>query len=129
MTRKQSRHATDHMAKDYYKGADADWSRAYVPVPHWYSRPDGTPFGVLTINEGIDTVMPKLPQERYQCNGMTVGEWRILLYSKTKGDVIGDADFFDAMRKLVLGGYIKDDNGDAVLIKALTLTELDALMR
>ena len=28
-----------------------------------------------------------------------------------------------------MGGYILDDNGENVLIQALTLTELDALMR
>ena len=114
---------------NYYEGKDADWSTAYVPVPRYYQWPDGTPFGVLTINEGIETVMPKLPQNRYQPDGQTISEWRILLYSKTKGDVIGDTDFFSAMRVLVLGGYIKDDNGEAVLIRALTLSELDALMR
>ena len=112
-----------------YEGKDADWSTAYVPVPRYYEKPDGTQFGVLTINEGIETIMPKLPQERYQQDGLALAEWRILLYSKTRGDVIGDTDFYDAMRKLVLGGYIKDDNGENVLIKALSLAELDALMR
>ena len=70
-----------------------------------------------------------LPQERFQVDGKQIGEWRILLYSRTKRDVIGDTDFYAAMRVLVTGGYILDDNGENVLIQALTLTELDALMR
>ena len=117
------------MAQNKYVGENDDWTKAFVADPHFYRRPDGTPFGVFAINEGIETVMPKLPQERYQAEGKPVDEWRILLYSRTKGDVIGDTDFYDAMRKLVTGGYILDDNGQNVLIQALTLTELDALMR
>lgn len=112
-----------------YTGENADWTTAYVSAPRFYTRPDGTPFGVMTINEGIETIMPKLPHQRYQPEGKTVSEWRILLYSRTRGDVIGDTDFYAAMRKLVMGGYILDDNGENVLIQALTLTELDALMR
>lgn len=112
-----------------YEGENADWTKAYVPVPRYYERPEGGVFGVLTINEGIETIMPKLPHKRYQAEGQPVTEWRILLYSKTRGDVIGDTDFYAAMRKLVMGKYIMDDNGENVLIKPLTLTELDALMR
>ncbi|MBP0971283.1 MAG: DUF4299 family protein [Oscillospiraceae bacterium] len=117
------------MAENRYVGENADWTTAFVADPHFYRRPDGTPFGVFAINEGIETILPKLPQARYQVNGKQVDEWRILLYSKTKGDVIGDTDFYAAMRKLVTGGYILDDNGENVLVQALTLTELDALMR
>ena len=112
-----------------YVGENADWTKAFVAAPRFFVKPDGTPFGVLAINEGIETVMPKLPHKRYHPDGDTITEWRILLYSKTRGDVIGDTDFYDAMRKIVLGGYIRDDNGENVLIKALTLSELDALMR
>ena len=117
------------MAENRYTGDNTDWTTAFVADPHFYRRPDGTPFGVFAINEGIETILPKLPQTRYQVNGKQVDEWRILLYSKTKGDVIGDTDFYAAMRGLVTGGYILDDNGENVLVQALTLTELDALMR
>ncbi len=117
------------MEKNRYVGENADWTTAFVADPHFYRRPDGTPFGVFAINKGIETILPKLPQARYQVNGKQVDEWRILLYSKTKGDVIGDTDFYAAMRKLVTGGYLLDDNGENVLVQALTLTELDALMR
>ena len=117
------------MAQNRYVGDNADWTTAFVADPHYYVKPDGTFFGVFGINEGIETILPKLPQERYQYNGKPVEEWRILLYSKTKRDVIGDTDFYAAMRRLVTGGYILDDNGECVLVKALNLTELDALMR
>ena len=107
-----------------YTGAspDIDWSQAYVAAPRFFTRPDGRLFG-------IETILPKLPQNRYHPNGHDVGEWRILLYSKTKGDVIGDTDFFAAMRRLGIGGYILDENETHFLIRGLSLTELDALMR
>ena len=112
-----------------YEGKNADWTNAFVAAPRYFTDSEGVPFGVLAINEGIETIMPKLPQKRYHPDGKDIVNWRILLYSRTKGDVIGDTDFYAAMRKLVTGGYILDDNGDHVLIQALTLTELDALMR
>lgn len=112
-----------------YQGSHADWSSAFVAAPRFYTDPEGVPFGVLAINEGIETIMPKLPHKLYQPDGKEITNWRILLYSRTKGAVIGDTDFYAAMRKLVMGGYILDDNGDRALIKALSLSELDALMR
>ena len=112
-----------------YQGEHADWTGAFPAAPRYFVDPEGVPFGVLAMNEGIATIMPKLPQKRYHPDGQDIANWRILLYSRTKGDVIGDTDFYDAMRRLAMGGYILDDNGENVLIKALTLTELDALMR
>ena len=112
-----------------YQGRNADWSQAFVAAPRFYTDPEGIPFGVLAVNEGIETVMPKQPHKRYHPDGDDIMKWRILLYSRTQGRVIGDTDFFAAMRRLVTGGYILDDNGENVLIRALTLTELDALMR
>ncbi len=106
-----------------------DWTAAYVGSPRFFVRPDGVKFGVFALNEGVETILPKSPQLRYQAEGKPVGEWRLLLYSRTKGDVIGDTDFFTAVRRLGIGGYILDDNDTHILLRALTLTELDALMR
>lgn len=112
-----------------YTGDGADWTKAFVADPHFYQKPDGTPFGVLGLNEGIETVLPKMPQERYLLRGKNIAEWRLLLYSRTKGEVLGDTDFYAAVRRLAAGGYIIDDNAEQMLVKGLTLTELDALMR
>ncbi|MBR6107091.1 MAG: hypothetical protein IKQ39_03695 [Oscillospiraceae bacterium] len=109
--------------------ANANWDDAYVASPRFYIRPDGVTFGVFALNEGVDTILPKAPQNRFQSDGQTVSEWRLLLYSRTKGDVIGDTDFFTAMRRLGIGGYVIDDNDTDALVRRLTLTELDALMR
>jgi len=114
----------------YTAGAQgADWDSAYPSTPRFFTRPDGIDFGAFALNEGVDTILPKAPQNIYQPDGRTISEWRILLYSRTKGAVIGDTDFFTAVRRLGIGGYITDDNDTHVLIRGLTLTELDALMR
>ena len=117
------------MAKNIYVGENADWTKAYVASPHFYTRPDGTPFGALGMNEGIETVMPKRPHERYRPDGAVIGEWRIMLYSGSQQRVIGDADFYESMRRLAMAGCIIDDNGENVLIRELSLSELDSLMR
>lgn len=104
-----------------------DWSRAYVAVPRYYQK-DGRPFGVLAINEGFETILPLAPHEFYKGTGEPITRWRLLLYSKTKQDVIGDVDFYDAM-KCLSNGYFLDGNDEKVLVRALSLTELDALLR
>ena len=49
------------MAQNRYVGDNADWTTAFVADPHYYVKPDGTFFGVFGINEGIETILPKLP--------------------------------------------------------------------
>lgn len=104
-----------------------DWSRAYVAVPRYY-RKDGRPFGVLAVNEGIETILPLAPHEYYNSADEMITRWRLLLYSSTKQEILGDVDYYDAM-KCLSNGYFLDGNDDKVLVRALTLTELDALLR
>ena len=116
--------------ENYINGTqEADWGAAYTAPPRFYTRPDGVNFGVFALNQGVDTILPKTPQNVFHLDGKQVDEWRLLLYSRTKGEVIGDTDFFTAIRRLSIGGYVIDDNDTHVLVRGLTLTELDALMR
>ena len=78
-----------------------DWSRAYFAAPKFYGKPDGAPFGAIALTEGTETV----------CT--------------TKDCVIGDSDYFCALAKLK--NYVQDTNDDAVLIRALSLEELEAI--
>ena len=111
-----------------YQGSGIyDRSKAYVAAPRYYQKPNGAVFGVFAVNEGIETVLPVQPQLQYHPDGKTVTDWRLLLYSRTKGDTLGDVDFYDAMR--ILAEYAVDSNDEKVLIRALSLTELDALLR
>ena len=116
------------MSIESYQGSGVlDWSEAYVAAPRYFKREDGTVFGAVAINEGIETILPLRPHELYHPDGLTLTGWRIVLYSKTKGEIIGEVDFFAAMQ--ILQEYFIDGNDERVLLKALTLTELDALLR
>lgn len=103
----------------------ADWSRAYIAAPKFYGKPDGTPFGVIALTEATETVLPKIPQKEYAIDGKPVAEWKVVLVSTTKGCVIGDCDYFRALAKLK--NYVQDAKDDAVLIRALSSEELEAL--
>ena len=116
------------MSIESYQGSGVlDWSEAYVAAPRYYKKEDGTVFGAVAINEGIETVLPLRPHELYHPDGLTLTEWRILLYSRTKQAVLGDVDFYKAMQ--ILQEYFLDGNDERVLLKALSITELDALLR
>ena len=104
-----------------------DWSTAYVAVPRYYTKPDGNVLGAFALNEGVETILPIAPHLNYRPDGAQVNDWRLLLYSRTKQDVLGDVDFYSAMQ--ILTEYFLDGNDEKVLVRALTLTELDALLR
>ena len=94
-----------------------DWSRAYFAAPKFYGKPDGAPFGAIALTEGTET--------EYAVDGKPVADWKIVLVSTTKDCVIGDSDYFCALAKLE--NYVQDTNDDAVLIRALSLEELEAI--
>lgn len=103
----------------------ADWSRAYIAAPRFYGKPDGTPFGAIALTEATETVLPKTPQKEYAINGKPVADWKVVLISTTKNCVIGDCDYFRALAKLK--NYVQDANDNAVLIRALSSEELEAI--
>ena len=102
-----------------------DWRRAYFAAPKFYGKPDGALFGAIALTEGTETVLPKAPQKEYAVDGKPVADWKIVLVSTTKDCVIGDSDYFCALAKLK--NYVQDTNDDAVLIRALSLEELEAI--
>lgn len=102
-----------------------DWSNAYIATPKFYGKPDGTPFGAIALTEGTETVLPKLPQNEYQVDGKAVSEWKLVLVSITKDTIIGDADYFTALKNVEK--YSLDSKKDSILVKGLSLSELESL--
>lgn len=102
-----------------------DWSKAFSATPQFYGKPDGNPFGAIALTEGTETILPKAPRERYKVDGNAVSEWKMVLVSTSKDSVIGDADYFTALKKAEK--YVLDSNEDSVLIKGLSLAELESL--
>lgn len=107
------------------KKETADWGNAYVATPKFYGKPDGTPFGAIALTEGTETVLPKSPQNQYAVNGKAVSEWKMVLVSTTKDAIIGDAEYFSALRECEK--YVLDSKMDSVLVRGLSLEELERL--
>lgn len=104
-----------------------DWNNAYTVTPKFYKKLDGTTFGAIALTEGTETVLPKAPQNKYRVDGKVIFEWKLVLVSKTKGKIIGDADYFTALNSIEK--YTLDSKKDSVLIKELSVSELENLMR
>lgn len=107
------------------KKETVDWSNAYIATPKFYEKPDGTPFGAFALTEGAETVLPKTPQNKYRVDGKIVSEWKLLLVSTTKLAAIGDTDYFTALKNVEK--YVLDSTKDSVLVKGLSLSELESL--
>lgn len=82
------------------KKETVDWSNAYTAVPKFYGKPDGTLFGAIALTERTET-------------------------STTKDTIIGDADYFTALNDVEK--YALDSKKDSVLVKGLSLSELESL--
>ncbi len=98
---------------------------AYRANPHFYAKEDGSPFFFFFLTEGTETILPENP--RYAVNGKEIAEYRLMLVSITKDSVIGDLDYFhEALGKLE--EYIIDSNETEILVRGLTLEELQGLL-
>ena len=103
-----------------------DWSNAYTATPKFYAKPDGSPFGAIALTEGTETILPKMPQNEYAVDGKRVADWKMVLVSTTKDGIIGDCDYQKALKKLEK--YTLDSNENTILIKGLSLEELEAIV-
>lgn len=111
---------------DKLKGKKSvDWSDAYNATPKFYGKPDGSLFGAIALTEGTKTVLPKNPQLEYKVDGKSVVEWKLVLVSTSKDTIIGDADYFAALKEVEQ--YSLDTNKNAILVKELSLVELESL--
>ena len=112
---------------DKFKGKkeSVDWSDAYNATPKFYGKPDGSPFGAIALTEGTKTALPKNPQLEYKVDGKSVAEWKLVLVSTSKETIIGDADYFAALKKVEQ--YSLDTNKNTILVKELSLAELESL--
>lgn len=101
------------------------WENAYKANPQFYAKKDGNPFGAFALTEGTETILPKVPN--YAVDGNTITDYRLMLVSTTKDAVIGDLDYFLTLSKL--DSYKIDENDDSILLRGLSLEELDGLIK
>ena len=102
-----------------------NWDDAYKANPSFYSKPDGNPFCAFALTEGTDTILPKAP--RYAVSGTEVKEYKLMLVSTTKDGVLGDCDYFDAIKKLE--AFSVDSDNENLLIRGLSLSELEDILK
>ena len=110
---------------DKWKRKTADWDSAYIATPAFYKKADGTVFGAIALTEGTETILPKLPQKEYEAGGERIMEWRLVLISTTKDSVVGEADYFTAVKNI--SKYIVDEKQDRILVKGLSAEEVEEL--
>ncbi len=103
-----------------------DWSQAHAAEPKFYRGPDGAPFGAMALTEGTETILPKAPERAYAVDGKPVSRWRMVVISTTKDAVLGDCEYFSALKKLA--PYTLDTRDDSVLVRGLSLNELGSIV-
>ena len=106
--------------------ASVDWSQAHAAEPKFYRGPDDAPFGAIALTEGTETILPTAPQTKYAVDGKPVADWRMVLVSTTKDSILGDCEYFSALKKLE--PYILDSKDGSIFIKGLSLSQLESIV-
>ena len=101
------------------------WEDAYKATPHFYKQSDGSVFGVMSLTECVKTMFLKQPQIHFEVEGQRISQWRIALIDATNDSMIGDMDYFMALKKLQ--PYILAEDSNFILVRGLTLDELKSL--
>lgn len=104
---------------------DNNWNNAYKANVEFYRKDDDKPFGVFTLTENTKTILPKNPH--HLVDGKEIYEYKLMIVSITKNDVIADLDYFNALNKL--DDFIIDSNDNEILVKGLSLEELELLIK
>ena len=107
------------------KEESVNWDNAYKANPRVYSKPGSDPFCVFALTEGTETILPQAPH--FAVYGKEIKEYNLMLVSTTKDGVLGDCDYFEAIRKLESFKLDSDDKN--ILIKGLSLSELEGILR
>ncbi len=82
----------------FKKKENNDWENAYVGNPNFYNGKDGKPFGAFALTEDTLTSFPKNPRLLYKVDNTEVDEWKLVLVSTTNNGVLGDIDYYEAIK-------------------------------
>ena len=111
----------------FKKKENIDWENAYVGNPNFYNGKDGKSFGAFALTEDTLTSFPKNPKLLYKVDNIEVDEWKLMLVSTTNNGILGDIDYYEAIKKLMK--YVIDENDNNILIKKLSLEELNEVLK
>lgn len=104
-----------------------DWEWAYQAKPKFYGNSEEVPFGALPLSEATRTVLPKDPQKHFLLDGKPVTKWKMAFVSLTDDGIVGDGEYFETLPKIER--YILDSNEDFILVRGLTLKEIERLKK
>jgi len=110
----------------FKKKGKTNLADVYMGKPHFYEK-DGHILGVFTLTEETLSSFPKNPKTLYKVDDAEVGEWRLMLFSTTKDEVLGGTDFYKAIKKLMK--FAVGENDGNVLIKGLSLEEMKDILQ
>lgn len=103
------------------------WDNAFKANVKFYGKEGEEPFGALVLTEGVETVLPAAPWERYGLDGKPVADWRLVLVSTATQGILGMADYRGVMVRLE--PYIQGRREGLVLTKGLTRAQLEGLLK
>lgn len=113
---------------DKFKKKRKQWlGKCLCRESKFYNGKDGKPFGAFALTEGTLTSFPKNPKLLYKVDNIEVDEWKLMLVSTTNNVILGDIDYYDAIKKLMK--YVIDENDNNILIKGLSLEELNEVLK
>ena len=111
---------------NFQKIDDNIWGEAFKASPSVYEKPEGDLFGAYALTEEVDTILPKNPKETVMCDGKIINDWQLVLVSTTKDSILMGSDYYELLMKL--RQFMIDEDEDAILIKGLSLSQMESLM-
>lgn len=121
-------HLLFEMGADNSTAAEPDdaWSQAYEATPHVFELENGGLMVSFTFSETVDTILPAAPETLYEIEGETISLWALTFFSLTKEENLGFLEYHKALRRL--RPYILETRGDYLLIRGLTLAEMECVL-
>ena len=121
-------HLLFEMGADH--SADAElgdaWSQAYEANPHVFELENGGLMVSFTFSETVDTILPMVPETLYEIEGETISLWALTFVSLTKDENLGFLEYHMALQRLQ--PYILETRGDYILIRGLSLAEMECVL-
>lgn len=103
------------------------WDNAFQANMNFYGKEGEEPFGAVVLTEGVETILPLAPWEKYGVDGKPVKDWRLVLVSIETQGILGMADYRTVMPKL--GPYIQGRREGLILTRGLTKAQLEGLLK
>ena len=105
---------------------EKNMDNAFVATPHSYANADKRVFGAIALTEGNCTILPLNPKEEYKVDGKKVDEWKMVLVSTTLDKIIGEVDYYSAIKKIKADACKK---GKSIIVDGLSLEKLMELAK